>query len=76
MTTSYYSVILDYDAGCVWEVIRDFNGLATWFSGAVSSSEIEDGRTASDITALLMGSDVPPRKDFIYEHAQDAALDI
>ncbi len=38
--------------------------------------EIEDGRTASDVTALLMGSDVPPRKDFIYEHAQDAALDI
>ena len=38
--------------------------------------EIEDGRAASDITALLMGSDVPPRKDFIYEHAQDAALDI
>ena len=38
--------------------------------------EIEDGRTASDITALLMGSDGPPRKDFIYEHAQDAALDI
>ncbi len=38
--------------------------------------EIEDGRTASDVTALLMGSDVPPRKDFIYEHAQDAALDV
>ncbi len=38
--------------------------------------EIEDGRAASDVTALLMGSDVPPRKDFIYEHAQDAALDI
>ena len=38
--------------------------------------EIEDGRAASDITALLMGSDVPPRKDFIYEHAQDAALDV
>lgn len=29
MTTSYYSVILDHDAGRVWEVIRDFNGLAT-----------------------------------------------
>ena len=38
--------------------------------------EIEDGRAASDLTALLMGSDVPPRKDFIYEHAQDAALDV
>ncbi len=38
--------------------------------------EIEDGRYASDVTALLMGSEVPPRKDFIYEHARDAALDI
>ena len=38
--------------------------------------EIEDGRAASEVTALLMGSDVPPRKDFIYEHAQDAALDV
>ena len=38
--------------------------------------EIEDGRMASDITELLMGNDVPPRKMFIYEHAKDAALDI
>lgn len=52
MTTSYYSVILDHDAGRVWEVIRDFNGLATWFSRAVSSSEIEDGRTGDSIGAV------------------------
>ena len=38
--------------------------------------EIEDGRAASDVTELLMGSEVPPRKDFIYEHARDAALDV
>ena len=38
--------------------------------------EIEDGRMASEITELLMGSDVPPRKAFIYEHANDANLDI
>ncbi|MEE1009081.1 MAG: DNA gyrase subunit B [Agathobacter sp.] len=38
--------------------------------------EIEDGRMASDITALLMGTDVPPRKAFIYEHANDAQLDV
>ena len=38
--------------------------------------EIEDGRMASDVTELLMGSEVPPRKDFIYEHARDAALDV
>ena len=38
--------------------------------------EIEDARMASDVTEMLMGSDVPPRKAFIYEHAQDAELDI
>ncbi len=38
--------------------------------------EIEDGRMASDVTEMLMGTEVPPRKAFIYEHAQDAELDV
>ncbi len=38
--------------------------------------EIEDARMAAEITSLLMGTDVPPRRAFIYEHAQDAELDI
>lgn len=38
--------------------------------------EIEDARMASDVTELLMGNDVPPRKAFIYEHATEALLDI
>ncbi len=38
--------------------------------------EIEDARMASETTELLMGNDVPPRKTFIYEHANDANLDI
>lgn len=38
--------------------------------------EIEDARMASDVTAMLMGTDVPPRKAFIYEHANDAELDV
>ncbi len=38
--------------------------------------EIEDASQASKITELLMGSEVPPRKEFIYKHAQDALLDI
>ena len=38
--------------------------------------EIEDARMASDVTEVLMGTEVPPRKAFIYEHAQDAELDI
>ncbi|MDO4623037.1 MAG: DNA gyrase subunit B [Eubacteriales bacterium] len=38
--------------------------------------EIEDARMASAMTEILMGSNVPPRKEFIYEHATDAELDI
>jgi len=38
--------------------------------------EIEDARYASDITEILMGTDVTPRKKYIYEHAHDALLDI
>ena len=38
--------------------------------------EIEDARLASEVTEVLMGTEVPPRKAFIYEHAQDAELDI
>ena len=38
--------------------------------------EIEDARMASDVTSLLMGNDVQPRKTFIYRHAQDAQLDV
>lgn len=38
--------------------------------------EIEDARLASDVTSMLMGSDVAPRREFIYKHAKDADLDI
>ncbi len=38
--------------------------------------EIEDARMASEVTELLMGTEVPPRKTFIYNHAVDAELDI
>ena len=38
--------------------------------------EIEDGRMASEVTSILMGSDVPPRREFIYEHAREADIDL
>lgn len=38
--------------------------------------EIEDARLASDVTSMLMGSEVAPRREFIYKHAKDADLDI
>ena len=37
--------------------------------------EIEDARMASEITEMLMGSDVPPRRQFIYDHADEAEID-
>ena len=38
--------------------------------------EIGDARLSSDVTEILMGTDVPPRREFIYDHAQDAELDV
>ena len=38
--------------------------------------EIGNPGFSSDITEILMGTDVPPRKEFIYEHARDAELDV
>ena len=37
--------------------------------------QIEDARQASGTTELLMGSEVPPRRDFIHAHANDAEID-
>ena len=48
-------------------------------SGAQMASsvvEIEDARLASSVTEMLMGTEVPPRRQFIYENAVDAELDV
>ncbi len=37
--------------------------------------EIEDARLASEVTGMLMGSEVPPRRQFIYDHADEAEID-
>ncbi|MBQ4284304.1 MAG: DNA gyrase subunit B [Lachnospira sp.] len=37
--------------------------------------EIEDARMAAEVTSMLMGSEVPPRKQFIYAHANEAEID-
>ena len=37
--------------------------------------EVEDAREASKVTEMLMGSEVGERRDFIYEHANEAVLD-
>ncbi len=37
--------------------------------------EIADARMASEMTEMLMGSEVPPRRQFIYDHADEAEID-
>ena len=44
-------------------------------TGVFKQVEIEDARMASEITEMLMGSEVPPRRQFIYEHADEAEID-
>jgi DNA gyrase subunit B len=36
---------------------------------------IEDGRLANEVTEVLMGSDVEPRRAFIVAHAREAEID-
>ena len=58
------------DAQQLWETTLDPE------TRMLKKVEIEDAIKASNITELLMGNDVQPRKEFIYTHATDAELDI
>ncbi len=69
-TLQRYKGLGEMDAQQLWETTLD---PATRLLKLV---EIEDGRMASEVTEMLMGTDVPPRKAFIYDHATDAELDV
>jgi crotonobetainyl-CoA:carnitine CoA-transferase CaiB-like acyl-CoA transferase len=69
-TLQRYKGLGEMDADQLWETTLNPE------TRMMRRIEIEDGRMASDVTAMLMGTDVPPRKAFIYEHANDAQLDI
>jgi DNA gyrase subunit B len=69
-TLQRYKGLGEMDAEQLWETTLDPE------RRMMKLVEIEDARMASEMTALLMGTDVPPRKAFIYEHATDAELDI
>lgn len=69
-TLQRYKGLGEMDAEQLWETTLDPK------TRILKKVEIEDARMASDVTEMLMGTNVPPRKAFIYEHAQDAQLDI
>ena len=69
-TLQRYKGLREMDAEQVWETTLNPE------TRKMRLVEIEDARMASDITEMLMGTDVAPRKKFIYEHAADALLDV
>ena len=69
-TLQRYKGLGEMDASQLWETTLNPE------TRILKLVEIEDARMASEVTELLMGTDVPPRKAFIYEHATDAELDI
>ena len=69
-TLQRYKGLGEMDAQQPWETTLDPD------TRMLKLVEIEDARMASEVTELLMGTEVPPRKEFIYRHAQDAELDV
>ena len=67
-TLQRYKGLGEMDAQQLWETTLDPK------TRILKRVEIEDARMASDVTEVLMGTDVPPRKAFIYQHAQNAQL--
>ena len=64
-----YKGLGEMDASQLWETTLDPE------NRVLKRVEIEDARMASEITEMLMGSEVPPRRQFIYEHADEAEID-
>lgn len=69
-TLQRYKGLGEMDADQLWETTLNPE------TRMMKQVEIEDARMASNITELLMGTEVPPRKAFIYDHATDADLDV
>ena len=69
-TLQRYKGLGEMDAQQLWETTLDPE------TRMLKKVEIEDGRMASEVTQMLMGTEVPPRKKFIYQNATDAELDV
>ena len=69
-TLQRYKGLGEMDAGQLWDTTMNPE------TRRLKLVEIEDARMASSVTELLMGSEVPPRRQFIYENAVEAQLDI
>lgn len=69
-TLQRYKGLGEMDAEQLWETTLNPK------TRMLKKIEIEDARMASQVTEMLMGTEVPPRRAFIYENALEAELDI
>ncbi len=69
-TLQRYKGLGEMDAEQLWETTLNPE------TRILKQVEIEDARMASEVTEMLMGNEVGPRRQFIYEHANDAELDV
>ncbi len=69
-TLQRYKGLGEMDAEQLWETTLNPE------TRVMKLVEIEDARMASSVTEMLMGTEVPPRRAFIYENATEAELDI
>ncbi|MCR5309825.1 MAG: DNA gyrase subunit B [Lachnospiraceae bacterium] len=69
-TLQRYKGLGEMDAEQLWETTLDPD------RRLMKRVEIDDAKRASEITEMLMGLEVPPRRTFIYENALEAELDI
>ena len=69
-TLQRYKGLGEMDAEQLWETTLNPE------TRILKRVEIEDARLASDVTEMLMGTEVPPRRAFIYENAAEAELDV
>ena len=69
-TLQRYKGLGEMDAQQLWETTLDPD------TRLLKQVEIEDARMASEMTELLMGTDVAPRREFIYRNATEAQLDL
>ena len=68
-TLQRYKGLGEMDAEQLWETTLNPE------NRVLKRVEIEDGRLASEVTELLMGNEVGPRRDFIHDHADEAEID-
>ena len=69
-TLQRYKGLGEMDADQLWETTLNPE------TRILKQVEIEDAMMASEVTEMLMGSDVAPRRKFIHDNAHDAEIDV